>query len=136
MENLHGEELARAMKRCYEYPKYSVGIIFDNSARKSEFIEEMKEAGKTSEIWSVMTRSSQIAFENGSYIKALYYPGESAKSLRGYRFNEIMFDGEIFTDEIIKTVFYPLIQTYKIDESLERNGKTILDNFLDEFKIN
>ena len=136
MENLRGLELTNAMKRCYEYPKYSVGVIFDNESRMHDFIEAMKEEMETSELWSVAPRKKMISCKNGSYITAIYYPGATKTGMKGYRFNEILFDGEIFTDGIIKTVFYPLLQTYKIDESLERNGKTTLDNFLDEFKIN
>jgi len=135
MEVLNSREFARTLQRCCSYPKYSVGVMFDNAARQREFVAEMRASQNTD--WNVPRYGSTIRFSNGSYIKPIVTDGVS---FRGQRFNEILFDGDLFTDEYVGTVFKPMLKSYTIPEG-ELNGNdeagddNALNDFLGAFKI-
>lgn len=128
MEVLNSKEFASTLQRCCTYPKYSVGVMFDNVARRNEFITEMRITQNTD--WNVPKYGSTIRFSNGSYIKPIATDGSP---FRVQRFNEILFDGELFTEEYINTVFKPMLKSYTIPEGMSSDDIEEDDNSLNDF---
>lgn len=130
MNILSGESLSETLIRCFEKPKYSVGVIFNNRVRLEEFLSELWD-----QTMGVICSKNTIRFNNGSFIKAII---GNDPYIKGDRFNELLFDdctpGESerpFNQKVLSNS-YSVSEEYPDDEI----DTSAIDEFLSSFKIN
>ena len=135
MQELNSETLSHALRRCYDYPNYKVGCVFDSVERKTEFSYTMRQLIRQDEVPEVTVIQEkglgefEILFQNGSKVKAI-----TNAQCRGRSFHEILLD------------FIPLDNTWYHFKCMEtpyihnedtdvEDGAQALDEFLNSFTV-
>lgn len=150
MSILNSDAFARVLRRCYDYPNYTVGIIFDKVDRKIDFLHEMnlhihrKElpGAEMSSIYNIESAhiDTAIRFHNGSEIRAILksHTQTGLSSIRGRRFHKVLLDFYPTADEEIElcSVIMPYVRDEDIDEDINiKDETTELDKFLNSFIV-
>ena len=80
-------------------------------------------------------RSGIIKFKSGGSIQTFVSTNKKI-SPDGFRYNEILFDGNSFTNEIINKFYTPLLVPYVIEDPIDNSSDdSDLNKFLNEFKV-
>lgn len=140
MNALEPETLTRALKRCYDYPNYKVGSVFNLVGRKIEFLHTMHRLIRNGEVPGAVMMTEKdldtasentfIRFKNGSKIEAIL----GGQALRGRMFHEILLDFTPTDDELEYLELMSVPYMYNEDTDVEDDAQA-LDEFLNGFTV-
>lgn len=140
MNALESETLTHALKRCYDYPNYRVGSVFNSVRRKIDFLHTMHRLIRNGDVPGavMMTKTDLdtasentfIRFQNGSKIEAIL----GGQTLRGQGFHEILLDFTPTDNEIEYLESIIVRYMYNEDTDIEDDAQA-LDEFLNGFTI-
>lgn len=130
--NMFKHEIDLAFERCKMNKNYSLCITFASRCDCESFMSYINSM-RIDGVDFVDMRSRSIVFDNGSIIKA---SGIYEASLRGRRFNEIIFDDSI--DQETRYHIYSMHvipYSYDIKELVQDDVGGALDDFLGSFAL-
>lgn len=141
MQALNPETLAHALKQCYDYPNYNVGIVFGSIGRKIEFLHTLYMLIHRGEVpGATMIREKDldegenntiIRFRNGSTIETILSEHCRRRSFHVVLADPSILDGESNCLQGMK-IPYPYIR--REDTDVEDDAQE-LNEFLNGFVI-